>query len=256
MRPSVIKLENVHKHFGHIHVLRGINLEVAQGERVVVIGPSGGGKSTALRVINHLEAIDEGTIYFHGRPVYEHRVDGRVVRDSDRTIREIRARVGMVSQRFNLFPHMSVLQNVMIGPVNVRKLPHGAAEAQARGLLEQVGLSEKVFAYPTQLSGGQQQRVAIARALAMEPEAMLFDEVTSALDPELVGEVLRVMRDLAAKGMTMVVVTHEMSFAREVADRVLMMDGGVFIEEGPPEEFFAQPTQPRTQDFLQSVLKH
>jgi polar amino acid transport system ATP-binding protein len=252
----VIRLENVHKRFGRLNVLRGINLDVEQGECVVIIGPSGGGKSTALRVMNHLEPIDDGTIYFHGRPVYEHRVNGRMVRDSEHAIRDVRARIGMVFQRFNLFPHMDVLQNVTIGPVNVRGLSRDEAEAKARGLLEDVGLSEKIFAYPTQLSGGQQQRVAIARALAMEPEVMLFDEVTSALDPELVGEVLRAMRDLASKGMTMVVVTHEMNFAREVADRVLMMDDGVFIEEGPPEEFFTQPTNPRTQAFLQAVLKH
>ena len=252
----MIRLENVHKRFGRLNVLRGINLDVEQGECVVIIGPSGGGKSTALRVMNHLEPIDDGTIYFHGRPVYEHRVNGRMVRDSEHAIRDVRARIGMVFQRFNLFPHMDVLQNVTIGPVNVRGLSRDEAEAKARGLLEDVGLSEKIFAYPTQLSGGQQQRVAIARALAMEPEVMLFDEVTSALDPELVGEVLRAMRDLASKGMTMVVVTHEMNFAREVADRVLMMDDGVFIEEGPPEEFFTQPTNPRTQAFLQAVLKH
>jgi polar amino acid transport system ATP-binding protein len=223
---------------------------------VVVIGPSGGGKSTLLRVINHLEPIDSGTIYFHGEPVFEHRIDGRVVRASEREVRHVRARIGMVSQRFNLFPHMSVLQNVMLGPIHVRKLPRSEADSLARSLLDRVGLAEKVYAFPTQLSGGQQQRVAIARALAMAPEAMLFDEVTSALDPELVGEVLRVMRELAADGMTMVVVTHEMGFAREVADRVLMMDGGVFIEEATPEEFFTQPRQARTQAFLQAVIKH
>jgi polar amino acid transport system ATP-binding protein len=252
----VIRLENVHKHFGRLHVLRGINLEVRKGEVVVVIGPSGSGKSTLLRVMNHLEPIDEGTIYLDGKPVYEHRVNGRLVRDPERLVRAARARVGMVSQRFNLFPHMDVLQNVMVGPVHVRQLLRPKAEELARRLLERVGLSDKVAAYPSQLSGGQQQRVAIARAFAMEPEAILFDEVTSALDPELVGEVLRVMRDLTADGMTMVVVTHEMGFAREVAHRVVMMNDGAFVEEGPPEEFFNHPGEVRTRAFLDAVIHH
>ena len=252
----MIRLENVHKHFGRLHVLRGIDLEVRQGEVVVVIGPSGSGKSTLLRVINHLEPIDEGAIYLNGTPVYERRLNGRVVRDPESAVRAARARVGMVSQRFNLFPHMDVLQNVMVGPVHVRRLPRAKAEELARGLLERVGLSDKVMAHPSQLSGGQQQRVAIARALAMEPEAMLFDEVTSALDPELVGEVLRVMRRLAADGMTMVVVTHEMGFAREVADRVVMMDEGVFVEEGRPVEFFTSAQEARTRTFLDAVIHH
>jgi ABC-type polar amino acid transport system ATPase subunit len=252
----VIRLENVHKHFGRLHVLRGIDMEVAQGEVVVIIGPSGSGKSTLLRVINHLEPIDEGTIYFEGKPVYEHRVERRVVRDPESRIRAVRARVGMVSQRFNLFPHMNVLQNVMVGPVHVRKLPRNRAEELARNLLDRVGLSDKTTAHPVQLSGGQQQRVAIARALAMEPVAILFDEVTSALDPELVGEVLRVMRGLASDGMTMVVVTHEMGFAREVADRVVMMDQGMLVEEGRPDEFFSHPRESRTQLFLDAVIHH
>jgi polar amino acid transport system ATP-binding protein len=252
----MIRLEDVDKYFGRLHVLQGINLEVGQGEVVVVIGPSGSGKSTLLRVINHLEPIESGTIYLRGKPVFQQRLKGRVVRDKESRIREIRARVGMVSQRFNLFPHMDVLQNVMVGPVHVRGLKRDQAEQLARGLLDRVGLSDKVFAHPVQLSGGQQQRVAIARALAMEPEAMLFDEVTSALDPELVGEVLRVMRGLAAEGMTMVVVTHEMGFAREVADRVVMMDEGKFVEEGPPEEFFSRPRESRTQAFLDAVIRH
>ena len=183
-------------------------------------------------------------------------MNGRVVRDSEQAIRAIRARVGMVSQRFNLFPHMNVLDNVAVGPVHVRGLPRAQANELARHLLERVGLSDKVAAVPSQLSGGQQQRVAIARALAMEPEAMLFDEVTSALDPELVGEVLRVMRALAGDGMTMVVVTHEMGFAREVADRMLMMDEGMFVEEGQPADFFTHPTEPRTQAFLDAVIRH
>ncbi len=252
----MIRLENVHKHFGRLHVLRGINLEIRRGEKVCVVGPSGSGKSTLLRVINHLEPIDDGTIYIDGKPVYEHRVNGRLVRDSEQSIRAIRARVGMVSQRFNLFPHMNVLDNVAVGPVHVRGLPRAQADELARHLLERVGLSDKVAAVPSQLSGGQQQRVAIARALAMEPEAMLFDEVASALDPELVGEVLRVMRALAGDGMTMVVVTHEMGFAREVADRMLMMDEGMFVEEGQPADFFTHPTEPRTQAFLDAVIRH
>jgi polar amino acid transport system ATP-binding protein len=252
----VIRLENVHKRFGRLEVLRGIDLEVARGEVVVVIGPSGSGKSTLLRVINHLEPFDEGAIYLDGRPIYQRRSGDRVARDSERTIREIRARIGMVSQRFNLFPHMSVLRNVMAGPVNVRRVPKAAAEARARELLRGVGLADKVHAYPAQLSGGQQQRVAIARALAMDPEAMLYDEVTSALDPELVGEVLRVMRRLAADGMTMVVVTHEMGFAREVADRVVMMDEGAIVEAAPPGTFFTAPESPRTRAFIEAVIKH
>jgi len=252
----LIRLEGVHKHFGQLHVLRGIDLEVHKGEVVVVIGPSGSGKSTLLRVINHLEPIDEGTIYIDGRPVYSYRIDGRPVRDPERVVRAIRARVGMVSQRFNLFPHMTVLQNVAVGPVHVRKMPQTQAEQLAHDLLDRVGLSDKVGARPSQLSGGQQQRVAIARALSMEPEAMLFDEVTSALDPELVGEVLRVMRALAADGMTMVVVTHEMGFAREVADRIVMMDEGAIVEVGHPGEIFARPTETRTRAFLDAVIHH
>jgi ABC-type polar amino acid transport system ATPase subunit len=251
----MIRLENVHKYFGRLHVLRGINLEIRHGEVVVIIGPSGSGKSTLLRVINHLEPIDSGTIFLRGRPIFQHLAAGRDVRDSESTIRAIRARVGMVSQRFNLFPHMNVLGNVMVGPIHVRKLPREQAEQLARGLLDRVGLSDKVSAHPVQLSGGQQQRVAIARALAMEPEAMLFDEVTSALDPELVGDVLRVMRGLAADGMTMIVVTHEMGFAREVADRVVMMDDGMLIEEGHPQAFFAHPAEARTQAFLDAVIR-
>jgi polar amino acid transport system ATP-binding protein len=252
----MIRLENVHKWFGSLEVLRGIDLEVTRGEVVVVIGPSGSGKSTLLRVINYLEPFQEGTIYLNGAPVFQHRQGGRIVRDREKTIREIRARIGMVSQRFNLFPHMTVLQNVATGPLNVRRLPKAKSEERARALLHQVGLADKITAYPGQLSGGQQQRVAIARALAMEPEAMLFDEVTSALDPELVGEVLRVMRQLAAEGMTMVVVTHEMGFAREVADRVVMMDEGLIVEEAPPQQFFTAPASPRTKAFVDAVIRH
>jgi len=252
----MIKLEHVNKRFGSLHVLRDISLEIARGEVVVVIGPSGSGKSTLLRVINHLEGIDDGTIRLNGEPIYVYTKNGKRVRDPEAKVRAIRARVGMVSQRFNLFPHMSALDNVASGPIHVRGTPRGEAEAQARLLLERVGLAEKFHAFPTQLSGGQQQRVAIARALAMNPEAMLFDEVTSALDPELVGEVLRVMKGLAADGMTMAIVTHEMGFAREVADRVVMMDHGVIIEEGAPAAFFSNPTNERTKAFLQAVIRH
>ena len=251
----MIRIEDVHKYFGRLHVLRGITLEIKQGEVVVIIGPSGSGKSTLLRIINHLEPIDAGTVFLRGEPIFEHKVEGRMVRDKESKIRAIRARVGMVSQRFNLFPHMDVLENVMVGPIHVRKVPRGQAEGLARNLLQRVGLSDKVAARPVQLSGGQQQRVAIARALAMEPEAMLFDEVTSALDPELVGDVLRVMRGLAADGMTMVVVTHEMGFAREVADRVVMMDEGLLVEEGEPREFFAHPVEARTRAFLDAIIR-
>jgi polar amino acid transport system ATP-binding protein len=252
----VIRLENIHKSFGHLAVLKGIDLEVQRGEVVVVIGPSGSGKSTLLRVINYLEPFQEGTIYLEGKPIYQTYEQGRVVRAPERTIRELRARIGMVSQRFNLFPHMTVLQNVMTGPINVRRQAKVDAAERARALLRSVGLADKINAYPTQLSGGQQQRVAIARALAMDPEAMLFDEVTSALDPELVGEVLRVMRQLAADGMTMVVVTHEMGFAREVADRVVMMDEGLIVEEAAPVQFFTTPSSPRTKAFVDAVIRH
>jgi ABC-type polar amino acid transport system ATPase subunit len=252
----MIKLEHVSKRFGTLQVLRDINLEIARGEVVVVIGPSGSGKSTLLRVVNHLEAIDEGTIRLNGKPIYEYNVDGRLVRDPESVIRSIRARVGMVSQRFNLFPHMNALDNVASGPIHVRGTPRVEAEAQARALLDRVGLADKIGAFPSQLSGGQQQRVAIARALAMNPEAMLFDEVTSALDPELVGEVLRVMNALAADGMTMAIVTHEMGFAREVADRIVMMDHGAIVEQGTPTDFFNKPTSERTKAFLQAVIRH
>jgi polar amino acid transport system ATP-binding protein len=250
----VVQLESVWKSFGRLEVLTDVSLVVPRGEVVCVIGPSGAGKSTLLRCINHLETIDDGTIHFDGQPVYRYRVNGRLVIDPERRVEAIRAQIGMVFQAFNLFPHMTALGNIIEAPVQVLREP--AAEAKARGLalLAKVGLAERAGSYPHQLSGGQQQRVAIARALAMNPKLMLFDEATSALDPELVGDVLRVMRQLASEGMTMIVVTHEMDFAREVADRVIFMDQGAFVEEGPPGHVFTNPRSPRTRQFLQSVL--
>lgn len=218
---------------------------MAPGEKLVIIGPSGSGKSTLIRTINRLEDFQEGEVV----------VDGLSVKD-DRALREIRREVGMVFQQFNLFPHMTVLENVTLAPMRVRRWPREKAEKKALELLERVGILDQARKYPAQLSGGQQQRVAIARALAMEPKIMLFDEPTSALDPEMVGEVLDVMRDLAQGGMTMVVVTHEMGFAREVADRVVFMDGGQIVEEGRPEEIFTRPKEERTRSFLQRVLHH
>ena len=251
----MIRLEHICKSFGALRVLDDISLEINRGEVVVVIGPSGAGKSTLLRVINHLEPADSGTIYMDGQPVFRFERDGRIVQDSERRIREIRAQVGMVFQHFNLFPHRTALENIIEAPVHVQHLDRAKAAQLARSLLASVGLAEKENAYPAQLSGGQQQRVAIARALAMSPKAMLFDEVTSALDPELVGEVLRVMRQLATQGMTMIVVTHEMGFARDVADRVVFMDQGRILEEGHPDTIFTAPRNPRTRAFLQTILE-
>jgi len=240
----VIELKGVRKRFGAVEVLKGIDAGVAKGEVVCIIGPSGSGKSTILRCINGLETYEAGEIT----------VDGRRVDRSARSIVEIRTRVSMVFQRFNLFPHRTVLENVIEGPVFVKRQPRAEAVERGRALLARVGLADKAEARPSQLSGGQQQRVAIARALAMQPQAILFDEPTSALDPELVGEVLAVMRGLAEDGMTMVVVTHEMGFAREVADRVLFIDGGVIVEQGSAKSVLTQPSHPRTQDFLRRVL--
>jgi len=251
----MIRLEKVCKSFGHLAVLRDVDLEVQKGEVVCVIGPSGAGKSTMLRCINHLEAINSGTIYIEGQPVYRYMRDGRLVTDKEKRIEQIRAQVGMVFQSFNLFPHFTALENIMASPLHVLREPLEELKPRALALMAKVGLSDKVAAYPHELSGGQQQRVAIARALAMRPKAMLFDEVTSALDPELVGDVLRVMRQLASDGMTMIVVTHEMGFAREVADRVIFMADGVIVEEGPPAEIFTQPKNERTLQFLRSVLQ-
>jgi ABC-type polar amino acid transport system ATPase subunit len=251
----VIRLETVSKSFGDIRVLRDVSLEVSAGEVVCVIGPSGAGKSTMLRCINHLERIDEGTIYIEGEPVYRYMRDGKLVIDPDARIEQVRSQVGMVFQSFNLFPHFTALQNVTVAPVHVLGEPKDAVRERALALLEKVGLSAKAEAYPHELSGGQQQRVAIARALAMRPKVMLFDEVTSALDPELVAEVLRVMRELAREGMTMIVVTHEMGFARDVADRVVFMADGAVVEVAAPSQLFTAPTNDRTKRFLQSILE-
>ena len=241
----MIELVNVHKRFGSNHVLRGISGRVERGEVVCIVGPSGSGKSTILRCINALETHDAGEIH----------VDGQRVDRGHDSIHAIRTQVAMVFQRFNLFPHRSALDNVIEGPVYVKREPRAQATERGRALLERVGLADKADARPAQLSGGQMQRVAIARALAMQPKAILFDEPTSALDPELVGEVLQVMRSLAEEGMTMVVVTHEMGFAREVADRVLFLDGGVIVEQGPARELLTNPQHARTQDFLRRVLR-
>ncbi|MCU0557366.1 MAG: amino acid ABC transporter ATP-binding protein [Desulfobacterales bacterium] len=240
----MIRIENLHKRFGGLEVIRGIDLHVTPGEVVCIIGPSGSGKSTVLRCINRLEEITAGRIV----------VDGSDITDPKTNINQVRAEAGMVFQQFNLFPHMTVLQNVTLGPVKVRRMKRAAADTLGRELLAKVGLAEKTGSYPDQLSGGQKQRVAIARSLALQPKVMLFDEPTSALDPELVGEVLEVMKRLAAEGMTMVVVTHEMGFAREVADRVIFIDQGVIQEEGPPKTFFSNPQNPRLKDFLGKVV--
>ncbi len=251
----MIRLEKVSKSFGRLQVLREVSLNIEKGEVVCIIGPSGAGKSTLLRCINHLEGIDSGTIYLEDEPVYRYERNGKVVVDTERRIEALRSEVGMVFQSFNLFPHLTALENVMLAPVHVRNEPPESARRKAQALLAKVGLSDKIDAYPQELSGGQQQRVAIARSLAMQPKALLFDEVTSALDPELIGDVLRVMRQLAAEGMTMIVVTHEMGFARDVADRVLFMADGVVVEEGSPEQIFKAPRHERTRQFLQSVLE-
>jgi polar amino acid transport system ATP-binding protein len=250
----MVKAEGVHKQFGRLEVLKGIDLEVTPGEVMCVIGPSGSGKSTFLRCINHLEKIDAGRLWVDGELVGYQQKGDKLYELRDREVARKRREIGMVFQRFNLFPHMTALENVMEAPVQVRREPRSEVRERARALLEQVGLAEKASAYPNQLSGGQQQRVAIARALAMKPKLMLFDEPTSALDPELVGDVLEVMRQLAEDGMTMVVVTHEMGFAREVGDSLVFMDGGVVVEKGQPREVIANPKHERTQSFLAKVL--
>ena len=239
-----VHVENLHKKFGDLHVLKGIDVDVEESEVVCLIGPSGSGKSTLLRCLNLLETPTSGTVIVDGTELTNNKVD----------INKIRENIGMVFQQFNLFPHLTVLENIMLAPVDRGKFTKDEAEKKALELLASVGLSEKRDEYPKNLSGGQQQRVAIARALCMEPDIMLFDEPTSALDPEMVGEVLNVMKKLASEGMTMIVVTHEMGFAREVCDRVLFMDGGVIVEQGPPQEVFLNPKEERTKDFLNKVL--
>lgn len=239
-----VRVDKLQKHFGDLEVLKGIDMEVKEGEVVCLIGPSGSGKSTFLRCLNFLEQPTGGTII----------VDDYNLTDKTADINKIRENIGMVFQQFNLFPHLTVLENIMLAPVDRKKMTKEQAAKKAIELLQSVGLEEKADEYPSNLSGGQQQRVAIARALAMQPDIMLFDEPTSALDPEMVGEVLNVMKKLAEEGMTMVVVTHEMGFAREVADRVVFMDGGYIVEEGKPEELFNNPQNKRTQDFLNMVL--
>lgn len=244
MSRTILQLEGLEMAFGQLRVLRGVDLKVDEGESIAIIGPSGSGKSTLLRCLNRLETPTGGGVIFEGQ-----RIDART------DINQLRTRMGMVFQQFNLFPHMTVLANVMEAPVHVRRIRREQAEAEARRLLEKVGMLEKADSYPRQLSGGQKQRVAIARCLAMQPRLLLLDEITSALDPELVGEVLDVVRDLARQGMTMLLVTHEMRFAREFADRVVFMDGGVVVEVGPPEEIFTRPKSERLRKFLTAVLE-
>jgi polar amino acid transport system ATP-binding protein len=242
---AALRLEGVHKSFGKLEVLRGIDLSVAEHEVVCLIGASGSGKSTLLRCVNLLEPVHGGHIHVHGEDITARGVD----------VNRIRRRIGIVFQSFNLFPHMTVLRNVMLGPVEVLRTPRGDAHQQAEQLLTRFRLADKRDEYPDRLSGGQQQRVAIVRALAMKPDIMLLDEVTSALDPELIAEVLNVIRELAVSGMTMVIATHEMGFARDIASRVCFLDGGVILEEGPPDRIFSSPENPRTQQFLQRIIE-
>lgn len=250
----MISAQGIHKAFGGVEVLRGVSLDLLRGEVVAVIGPSGSGKSTFLRCLNHLETIDRGTIVVEGETLARNDDAGKAHYASEAQIRQIGRKMGMVFQSFNLFPHLSVLENIIEAPMLVKKLKREHIVPKAEALLKKVGLLEKRDAYPNRLSGGQKQRVAIARALAMDPDIMLFDEPTSALDPELTGEVLRTMRELANEHMTMLVVTHEMGFAREVANRVIFMDGGAIVEQAPAEAFFANPQHERTQAFLQNML--
>ena len=242
----LVVIDQLHKWFGDVHALDGVDLTVGRGEVVVVLGPSGSGKSTLCRCINHLERPDSGTVT----------IDGAVVPEEGKALARLRADVGMVFQSFNLFAHKTILQNVTLGPVKVRKVPKGQAREQAMALLERVGIADKAGRYPAELSGGQQQRAAIARALAMDPKVMLFDEPTSALDPEMISEVLEVMLELAAEGTTMVVVSHEMGFARSAAQRVVFMDQGRVVEVAPPDQFFTNPGTDRARDFLAKVLAH
>ena len=250
----VVEASGVHKYFGRLHVLKGVDMTVRKREVVVIIGPSGSGKTTFLRCINHLERIQEGRISVNGHLIGYREEGAKLVEDRERNIAAQRAQIGFVFQRFNLFPHLTALENIMEAPVQVSGTPEDEARAIGLKLLERVGLEAKVDTYPGQLSGGQQQRVAIARALAMRPALILFDEPTSALDPEMIGEVLDVMKELAVEGMTMIVVSHEMGFAREVGDRVVMMDDGMIVEEGAPAALFESPREERTKAFLSKIL--
>jgi polar amino acid transport system ATP-binding protein len=254
MSDLVVRATDVHKRFGRLEVLKGVSLDVAKGETVCIIGPSGSGKTTFIRCINHLEKIDSGRIEVNGHLIGYRERNGKLVEDSERSIARQRTQIGMVFQRFNLFPHKTALGNVIEAPTRVLGVPRDRAVAEAEALLARVGLADKRDVYPGKLSGGQQQPVAIARALAMRPALMLFDEPTSALDPEVIGEVLDVMEELAHEGMTMIVVTHEMGFARHAADRVVMMDDGRIIEEGPPDTLFDSATNERTRQFLSKIL--
>ncbi|MDI6823169.1 MAG: amino acid ABC transporter ATP-binding protein [Bacillota bacterium] len=240
----MVVIENVRKSFGNLEVLRGVNLTVFRSEVVVIAGPSGAGKSTLLRTINGLEPIQGGQVYVDGVPMHDRKTD----------VRRLRQEIGFVFQHFNLYPHLTALQNVCIAPIHVRRVPRAEAERRGEELLVSLGLGDKLRSYPAELSGGQQQRVAIARALAMDPKVILFDEPTSALDPEMIKEVLDSMRQLASLGMTMIVVSHEMGFAREVCSRIAFMDGGQIVEEAPPQEFFSNPRHPRTREFLSKIL--
>jgi len=253
----IVRFRGVNKRFGDLHVLRDLDFDVGPAEKVAIIGPSGSGKTTILRVLMTLVRPDSGEIVVDGEHLYHRRVGDRLVPADERHLRKVRTNIGMVFQHFNLFPHMRVLRNVTEAPIHVLGLSKAEATERATGLLEMVGLGDKLDAYPSQLSGGQKQRVAIARALAMRPKVMLFDEVTSALDPELVGEVLSIIRKLAEEGdMAMLIVTHEMSFARDIADRVVFFDNGQVAEQGPPADIFTAPSNPRTQEFLKAVLQH
>lgn len=251
----MIEMKGINKSFGSLHVLKDIDLNVKEGEVVVIIGPSGSGKSTLLRCINYLEQIDSGSITIENQPIGLIEKEGKSIKMNEKELNNMRSKVGMVFQSFNLFPHKTVLENLTMAPVTLKKKTPKEANEESLLLLDKVGLKDKAGVYPATLSGGQKQRVAIARALAMNPRVMLFDEPTSALDPELVGEVLAVMKDLAKMGMTMVIVTHEMDFARDVADRVVVMGNGDIIEEGKPNVIFSNPTHPRTKDFLKKVLE-
>ena len=254
LAPAIVVAQDVEKCFGKLQVLKGIDLTVRKGEVVVIVGASGSGKTTFIRCINHLEKIEKGRIEVNGNLIGYVERNGHLIEDRERNIARQRREIGMVFQRFNLFPHLTALENIIEAPLHVRKISREEALVMGRALLARVGLTEKESVYPAQLSGGQQQRVAIARALAMKPALMLFDEPTSALDPEMIGEVLDVMKELARDGMTMIVVSHEMGFAREVANRMIMMDNGRIIEDAPPEQFFTKPKHERTKSFLTRVI--